>query len=1222
MANDTRTGFGRVFAMGCLALVFLTLALAPAMMGQSASTGALAGQVKDASGAVVPNATVTLTNTGTAQTRTTKTTSDGNYKFGFLPPGSYRVRFEAAGFSTADVASVTVNVTETPVLDQTLSVGGQTTTVEVVGETQAVQTASSTVGTVVSGRTLSELPLTTRNYTNLLGLTSGANAAVFNATTMGRGTTDVAVNGSSIWQNNYQQDGASIVQSSGRGGAADSGANPGIGVVNPDAIGEYKIQTSGFDAGYGRNPGANVNVVTKSGTNQYHGTAFEFFRNTSLNANDYFRKQSPAPNNTRQRLDQHQFGGTFGGPVIKDKLFFFASFQETRQKNGLSPAGNANPTLLGIPTGDRSTPAFKAALGAAFCPGGSATIGGGASVAGTSVGTVKVNCNGSNINPVALNLLNLKNDDGSYYIPSSSTGRNQNVTLSIPAIYKEHQAVGNVDYLINNNNTFSGRYYFSQASTYAPMGCGATGTSVTLCLPGGPGQILFPTAYYVTKLTSILSNNVVNEVRASLQNSTADTQSLSPFTNSQVGIASIIPSYDLLDSITITSLMQLGGTVSQTYKSATAWQLADQISWSHGKHTTRAGLEYERDRLNWLFGGLSQGSLTFTNFQDFLLGLPGCAALNAACTTSTNAGLTNGSTSSHISSSGGSASITPPGGANYHYRATAANIFLQDDYKILSNLTLNLGIRWEYNGLITDEGGLLTNVWPNLINTVPVPGSTAATGSLAGFVVPANYNFALNPAPPVSGLYQNNKNIPTQSSPPLTSFAPRVGFAWKPLSTDRFVVRGGGGYFYDRMGIAAFNNAFVQSQPYTLGVFQAGTANYFSSFAQPYDANAKLGWAPRFVNLTTGASSNLNLKIMDPIYLAPVTYQWNMNVQYEFLPKWVLEVGYVGSRAIHQVPDFIPNGGFSSRQLNAAHLASAANPINGVTTNTTASSNINLRVPYLGFAPRGLASNQTVGDSKFNSLQVTVRKQFSHGLQMQAAYTLSRSNTTTGYFTFNDPNNLRYGPYAYYRPHRLAINYSYELPFGNHTGLLGKVANGWGLSGVTVIQNGTPLTISDTRGGAIYGFGPGAPQVSTAQYAAGKGPGDVATAGDVKQRLGGTTGGPGFFNASAFSTVPIVGATPGNSATGGTGWGNSGYGTVLGPGQVNFDATLQKTTRVGGLREDANLIFRTEFFNLFNHAQFSNPTGGQLQVNSSTFGQITSTSVNPRLIQFALKYVF
>ena len=242
----------------------------------------------------------------------------------------------------------------------------------------------------------------------------------------------------------------------------------------------------------------------------------------------------------------------------------------------------------------------------------------------------------------------------------------------------------------------------------------------------------------------------------------------------------------------------------------------------------------------------------------------------------------------------------------------------------------------------------ITNVWPSLINTVPVPGPTPATGTLAGFVVPSNYNFALTRRRPWAVFSRTIKKIPTQNSPSLKNFAPRVGFAWKPLASDRFVVRGGAGYFYDRVGwLNTFN---VHRQRFrTPFVSQSGAANYFSTLAQPY-APTSLGWSPRWVNINTtntatqtGTSSNLNVHFFDPNSTHQLTYEWNLNIQYEFLPQWVLEVGYVGTRGIHQAFT-VPALDTPDQQ---AQLASPANPINGITTNTVA--NASLRVPYWAF---------------------------------------------------------------------------------------------------------------------------------------------------------------------------------------------------------------------------------------------------------------------------------
>jgi hypothetical protein len=1227
LTDISRRLHGRIFVVGCLALILCSMMLAPSLFSQTASTGALSGTLKDSSGAVVPNATVTITSLDTAQVHTTTTSSDGTYKFGLLPPGNYSLKFESAGFNSLEVPAVTIAVTETAVLDQTLQVGAQTQQVEVRAETQAVQTESTTVGTVVNSQTVTETPLTSRNYTNLLGLSAGANASVFNASNIGKGTQEISVNGSQLSQNNFQQDGASIVNWTGNGFGSDSGGSPGIAVVNPDAVEEFKIQTSMFDAGYGRKPGASVNVVTKSGTNQFHGTAFEFFRNTWLNSNDYFRKENlpigGVPQNGRPVLNQNQYGGVFGGPIKKDRLFFFVSYQETGQKNGLSAAGASDPVLPGIPGGDRSTPAFKTALGAAFCPGGSATVGG---TTKTQNGGTQVACNGSNINPVAINLLNLKNADGSYYIPGSSTGVNATQFFSSPATYEEHQIVGNVDYVINEKNTLSGRYNFTHAVTNVKMGCAPTGTAISQCLPGGPGTLLLPVTYVTGKLTTSLSSNVVNEARFSVQRYVGTPENLIPFTDTQVGITPVIPSVNFLDGTTVTGLFKYGAFLNlATDKWNTSWEAADTVSWSHGKHTIRTGFEYERDRQNWHFPGLAIGSLTFPTFQDFLIGLPGCApSITAAqCTASGAAGTTNGSVFSNISNTGTSVGITPPGGEDYEFRAPLASAFVQDDFKVRSNVTVNLGVRWEWAGQNYAANGENTNVWLNLAGAVPNSqlGTTAATGTLAGFVVPSNFNFAAFPPPPVGGLYQNNKKIATQNNPPISNFGPRIGVAWKPFSSDRFVVRSGFGTFYDRVGNTIYNKAATQGIPYDVLIGQTSAqSNYYSSLGQPYciastaavPCNvAQLGWTPRFFNPATSLGSNLNVLSETPIYLVPVTYEWNANVQYEFANRWVVELGYVGSRGVHQIPDATINANLE-HQLNQPLLASASNPLDCgaptgcITTNTAG--NAALRVPYLGFTANGIQVDQSISDSRFNSLQATVSKQFSRGLQLQAAYTYARGFTTASFIQFNNSAlPLQYGLMPYVRPQRFSINYSYDLPFGKHEGFLGKVANGWNVAGVTVAQDGTPLTITDSKGGSIYGT----IQTSTAQYAAGMGSANVPSVGSDKQRLGGVNGGAGWFNKSAFAPFASGSSSP---------YGNSGYSSLLGPGQFNWDISLVKTTKVGGLNENATLVFRSEFFNAFNHEQFNTPVS--VDVNNSSFGLINSSSVNPRLIQFALKYVF
>ncbi|MBV9505237.1 MAG: carboxypeptidase regulatory-like domain-containing protein [Acidobacteriia bacterium] len=1166
-------------------------------VAQSAGTGALAGTVTDTSASVIPNVQVTVTNIDTNQGRTTMTGTDGTYKFALLPPGNYRVRFTATGFKTAEVPSVTVNVTETPVLDRILEVGTQTEAVLVQAEAAVLQTQNSTLGTVVGSQAVSALPLTNRNYTQILSMSAGANVSVNNASVLGRGSQDVSVNGANTNQNNYQMDGVNIDNFAGNGLAADSGIYVGIGVPNPDALEEFKIQTSTYDASYGRNPGANVNVVTKSGTNTIHGSAYEFFRNTALNSIEFFRNRSGG---SKQVLNQNQFGGTFGAPIKKDKMFFFFSYQETRQINGVGSQGYSTPTLPPIPAGDRSnTAAFQSALGAAFCPQNHP----GDPRYSTTAGGVQVACDGSNINPVAINFLQLKLANGNYYIPGSTNGNFQLSPVSMPARFTEHQAVANFDYAMSPKQSLGARFFTSQDPQTINF------TNANGELPGTPASALYANTNGVLKLTSILSNSMVNEGRISYQRNVAFFTNGVPFTATQLGMTPINPAINVMNPITIQGLFNAGGGIGDdVFDPTDQFQVSDTISWSHGKQTIRAG--FEAEHVNWdiVYKGIERGNVTIYSFPDFLMGRAGCNPGDTTCSPA-NPGNTTGTALSNIASclfcvrSG-------PDGIIHGYRVNNVSAFVQDDYKVNQRLTLNLGVRWEYDGTLSDKYGNLTDVWQSQVLSVPVPGNSPETGSLAGYVVPANFQGTV-PA----GVLKSSRNLPVKTGPPLDNFGPRFGFAWQPRDNGRFVVRGGVGMFYDRVGGNLFVHSVEQGNPYAV------TLDYASTAAQPASLqnlfpSTPLGFVPRWVNFANNNTSNLNLPFIVENLHTPLVRQYNLTVQWEFLRNWVLDVGFVGSSGIN-LADYNHN-------YNTALLASPSNPINGITTNTV--QNVNLRVPYLGFAASGFQGTGFDGITNYNSLQATVRKRFSYGVTFQASYTWSKDMTDlVGYgANFNNASNLaqQYGPAYFSRPQRLVFNYNWQLPFGRPRGFAGKIAQGWSVSGVTVIQNGTPLTFTDSRAGTIYGVsGPisTTPTLSTvtfapvntgrAQLCSGATYGSLTTSGGVSSRLGGASGSPGYFNTAQFCPPPVIGN--------GTDYGDSGVGVVVGPGQFNWDISIVKMTSMG---EKRSLQFRTEFFNAFNHPQFNNP--GTADSTPTTFGVITNTSVNPRLIQFALKFQF
>ncbi len=433
------------------------------------------------------------------------------------------------------------------------------------------------------------------------------------------------------------------------------------------------------------------------------------------------------------------------------------------------------------------------------------------------------------------------------------------------------------------------------------------------------------------------------------------------------------------------------------------------------------------------------------------------------------------------------------------------------------------------------------------------------------------------------------------------------------------VIRGGAGLFYDRVGSSKFVHAVEQGDPYALTLDYSGPGAVPYSLANPFPSTP-LGFTPRYFNPATGANSSLNTPFYETIH-TPLTRQYNLGFQYEFIPQWVLEVGFVGSSGINQA-DYNHN-------YNLAQLASPSNPINGVTTNTAA--NAVYRVPYLGYQPIGIQGTEYDAGYHYNSLQATVRKQFSHGLTMQGAFTWSKDLTNLqecgptgcvgdGQSNSNLATNLaqQQGPAAASHPLRFVLSYNYQLPFGHPTGGLGKLANGWSLSGTTIWQDGTPLTFTDTNGGTAYygGANPGSGEggSSRSQLCPGMTYSSIQSPGGVESRLGGNSGGPGWTVPGAFCAPPLAPYT----TDGSTLFGNSGIGIILGPGQVNFDFSLQKITNI---TEKQQVLFRAEFFNAFNHPQFSNPVTTQ-NTEGSTFGVIQTAEVNPRIIQFALKYIF
>ena len=802
-------------------------------------------------------------------------------------------------------------------------------------------------------------------------------------------------------------------------------------------------------------------------------------------------------------------------------------------------------------------------------------------------------CDGSNINPVALNLLNAKLPNGTYVIPSPQTILNQGTSkavgfsaFSIPARYTEDQFLGNVDYTVNSKNVLSGRYFYAyapQTQQFANANGQPPGSGISVT--GGDQLVM-------GKLTSTLTNNLVNEARFSSYYIRAYIDSNDPVTASSVGTQTAAPYYNLMPVVAFTGLFTFGGSsVDQAQAPQHYYEWADQISWVHGRHTIRAG--YDQQFVMWKQNvpSFNRGTLTFQTFADFLLG---------------ETAAQNGTSLSNIYQSSATVQEPYPGTINQN-RANEIALFVQDDWKVNRQLTFNLGVRWEYDGTVYDarspiNGG--TNAVYALDQTVPIP---SGSGTYVGYTVANDYAGTTYP-----GIVRRNNNTLTFGHSPFDNFAPRIGFAWQPLTkSSNLVVRGGYGVFYDVLMGNIFEIELNNNPPSTAPLTYIGPVNGQASWANPYTPLPALGFGG-FVRTPT---TKITQRGLSPYLSTPYTQSYSLNVQYEFVPKWILEIGYVGSRSIGLV---------TGKDLNGAVLATSGNPVNCaaptgcVYTNTAA--NAAARVPVLGIAPGGFQDAGNWGLSNYNSVQATVRSQAWHGLQTQASYTYSRAfnnilgvNLQGGVAGTTDINNPYlpgggYGPSDFNRPQRLVVSYVYLFPQVHQSrGFVGEALSGWSLSGITTAQSGLPLTFTDPTGGAVYGSF----STSTAEFCPGQGWSNVINPGTITSNLS------SYFNASAFCKIPVVGAV--NGVGGATGYGNSGRNILFGPGQFNWDMSVAKLTRVGGIREDATLEFRFEGFNVFNHPMFSNPGTA---VGTASFGVISTTSVGPRILQLALKYVF
>jgi hypothetical protein len=1187
-----------------IALTLTAVALITQAFAQGGATGAITGTVQDPSGALVAGADVRITNQDTRLVeRTVKTGPDGSFTAPLLPVGTYTVSIQSGGFAQVDFPGIAVRVTETTRMIAKLTPRTVQQNVEVQAQVQAIDTTDATTGQAIETETVRALPLATQNFQQLLTLSTGAQSELNAASQLGRGDVRIEVNGQREDNNNYLIEGISATDYN----VAELNTTP---LPNPDVVQEFKVQTSLYDASQGRNGGGNINAILKSGTNTFHGDVYEFFRNTVFDANEYFLKGSGL---ARPVIQQNIFGGSLGGPLSPGgKLgFFFVNYQGTRQRSGESPGTLISTFVPYVPAADRGTdPTSVANLSKDF---------------------------GVTIDPVAASLLAFKSNqfgapaNGYLFplpnVPAGTTAKTPiQFTVSKPGQFTDDQFTANWDRDFRNSaDKVAARFFFSNSERDVPFGAGGLQASLGAAASSTdlnfPYQLPLHDRVFTIAETHLFSPTLVNDFRFGLVHINNSGINVNPVTVNDVGINR--PTSNLTSSIYkftfATSGFQFGPTPpANQFQTQNNFNFVENLSWVHGAHTFTFGGQFIRVNLDKLFPQVFNGQVFFTNvattgltdFQNFLSG------------------------NVQFSFGGG-------GVYNHKYRQNNSAGFAQDDWKATRDLTLNLGLRTEFLGAWTDDNCHIGNIESDLTKSGTYP-----------FIYPSCVNKL-----GVPGLSGNAAGSTFKNSV-ATGWGPRVGFAWDVLGRHHTTLRGGYGIYYDREDIGAVDQLSFQS-PFIPIVFFGttpgfGLSNFFTGTpatnfnAVPPAGTLAPAWIPCLARLTSfvpttsatgqdgsyactggpGVNSTQNLFVLEVPrhFRVPNTQQWNLTVQRDLGMKWVLEVGYVGTRGIHLRDT---RDGIQSVDAIAHPFTVTTTSGQNFTITTDTFSNAIARTPTPGL--NGYSGYQIFANdaySIYHSLQATVSRHWGRGY-FQGAYTFSKNidATSTGNTAFNtaynDQSNINAsrGISDFNRPHVLKVSYLYNLPFFDHaTGIRRAAFGGWALSGVTSFQSGLPFSIFDSGAGTAF-LGAGSTPLLGASLAPGASIASGMTSGSIHQRLN------GYLNPAAFTPAPLVDpadckAISADFCT--TGFGDLGRNIYRSPFQQNWDFSVLKYFKI---TERQEIRFTADFFNLWNHANFAAPGVTDIEAflaspTNSPFGKIVATTGNPRLIQFSLRWAF
>jgi len=1213
--NSSFKRFGGLLIGRAFVLSLLAFGMAATGWAQK-DVGAIVGTVKDASGAVVADAKVTITDVERGTSFDTTTNESGEYVASLLKVGRYNVSVEKTGFKKVVVGPVEVQLQGRSSVDVTLHVGEVHEQVTVTSQGAQLEMETSDLGQVVTSRRIANLPLNGRNYAQLAQLAAGVAPA--EPGSRAEKTFGFSANGARALQNNFLLDGV------------DNNANLGdllnetTYVIQPsvDAIAEFKVQTNSYSAEFGRGNGAVMNAVIKSGTNEFHGDAYDFLRNEKFDASNAFDQFG------RQPYKQNQFGFTLGGPIIKNRTFFFGDYEGLRVRQ-------ATPILLTVPTPAMISGNFGDQLSGDFAPQVDPNTG------SPIDGTTALDCNGSatfigeifNTRLTQTNRFDL-NPNGFCGVPISSGGNlnvfpsalidqlsarlasfipnpntnlgGQNLLIEPKRIESRNNFDIRVDHKIGPKDDFFVRFsYENQPSTIpAPFNNVLDG--------GGFFDGLEDNSYRSVAMSEVhlFASNVINEFRVGYNRINSHRYQLN-FDKNIAGDPTFgvdfpgipfgplnggLPEIDFSDgTATIGS-----STFLPSQEKQNSYVFTENLTWIRGRHSLKFGTEIRREQFTIFQPEASRGNLGFGSeftdnpaspssggsaFATFLLGIPDSGVL----------------TSLH----------------NVDYRRQIYSFYAQDDLRLTPRLTLNLGLRYE------------------LFGTIKEADDQQATFDFArnGLLVPSGQNQQLTPILAASiPMFRNGSR--GLIGPDLNNFAPRVGLAYQ--LTDKLVLRSGYGIFYGGQENGPFSNPSPGFSPPFFSIESFNTQCGASS-ANPGSGQVDCS-IPRFNVLANGFPSDSLTDPNTPLLFSvspnlrtPYNQQWHLGLEYQLPAETIFEVSYAGSRGLKLFAFYNGNQAVPTTDQTAAFAP--RRPVHQSLPGAgpcTVSTPDNCDPAF----DTSIATFRSNAFSNYNSLQARLEKRVTHGLQFEATYTYSHaldnaSSANLGSFATGDFRDqrfpkLEYGNADFDVRHRFVLSYFYELPFGrgkmfggNATGVVDHIIGGWQVAGITSASTGNYFTPTDV-----------ATNLSNSD-----GGGNVASAARPN-RIGDPNATPcipgTLFNTCAFATNTVLGT-----------FGNAGRNIIRGPGFQNWDFSIFKNIPIN---ERYRFEFRAEFFNIWNHVNpdlfpakflFDNPaTDHDIDLppgengcpidnhNANCSWGFPQSAKDPRLIQFALKFYF